>query len=228
MNTLSVQWGTTQRSIALLNSEIEFPIGISFSKKEEVQLANEIHKLLLEHDLSPSSISRVVLNRGPGSYTGIRIALATIQGFCAGSESEDLIITVVDSHDVILSKLSKDQNIQIKEGSCIASYAQRGEVLINKINRSPQNDEIMMSPKKELVPLQELCERLNEQDGMIYGCDLERWIPDSVLVNLTLGAADMMDCHGKNYTKENFHTVEPYYVRPQEFVKSDPARFRAK
>jgi len=227
MSILSIQWGTARRSIALQRENGANPICFSFAIKEDVRLAHKIHELLLEADEIPTSINRIIVNRGPGSYTGIRIALATIQGICAASDSNDLTVTTVDTHDAILIKLNQASDITNMNGSCIASYAQRGEVVVNMVTGGSQNGPIKLDSDRELMPTDALCERISKTNGIIFGCDLEKWIPKNLLRNLTLDATDLINCEGNNYSKENFHTVEPYYVRPQEFVKAPAARFRA-
>lgn len=57
------------------NSEIT-----SYQKNAAALLAPQVDELLRAHHLSPGALTHIGINRGPGSFTGLRIGLAFAQG----------------------------------------------------------------------------------------------------------------------------------------------------
>lgn len=52
-------------------------------KRQSEELFPRLIDLLKEHGLSPSDIGQIVITKGPGSYTGVRIAMTVAKVFCA-------------------------------------------------------------------------------------------------------------------------------------------------
>ena len=52
-------------------------------KKQSEELFPQLMKLMEEHSLQPEDIGEVVITEGPGSYTGVRIAMTAAKVFCA-------------------------------------------------------------------------------------------------------------------------------------------------
>jgi len=63
--------------------------------------------------LEPSSISKLLVSKGPGSFTGIRVGLAYAFGFLAGlniSVASEVSIAGVSSLELIAKKVARDTN----------------------------------------------------------------------------------------------------------------------
>jgi tRNA threonylcarbamoyladenosine biosynthesis protein TsaB len=52
------------------------------AKKHASFLHSSIHQLLKENNINPSDLKAIGVTGGPGSYTGIRVGLATAKGLC--------------------------------------------------------------------------------------------------------------------------------------------------
>lgn len=52
-------------------------------KKQSEQIFPRLIAMCAEAGISPDDISRVVISKGPGSYTGVRIAMTVAKVFCA-------------------------------------------------------------------------------------------------------------------------------------------------
>lgn len=57
----------------------------------------DIDELLKKNSVLPEQITNFVVSAGPGSFTGIRIGIATALGFCAGLNTVPLQISLLDA-----------------------------------------------------------------------------------------------------------------------------------
>jgi tRNA threonylcarbamoyladenosine biosynthesis protein TsaB len=80
-----------------------------------------VSRMLEDHGLSVSDLSRLIITVGPGSFTGIRVALAFSKGLCAGL---NIPITPLPTLDVLASTLSFLEGRRI----CPLIDAKKGEV----------------------------------------------------------------------------------------------------
>jgi tRNA threonylcarbamoyladenosine biosynthesis protein TsaB len=60
-------------------------------------LAVFIHELLRESGIKPGQLSAVAVSAGPGSYTGLRIGMATAKGLCFGLNIPLIAISTTES-----------------------------------------------------------------------------------------------------------------------------------
>lgn len=65
--------------------------------KHSVLLMDEIDKVFGEAKISPKECDFFGAVNGPGSFTGIRIGISTIKGFCAALHKEALSVTSFDA-----------------------------------------------------------------------------------------------------------------------------------
>jgi tRNA threonylcarbamoyl adenosine modification protein YeaZ len=103
---LAIETGVGGGSLSLLRneSEIDFWKGEAHISRSEDLLSN-ISVLLSKNKLSTREIKKIAVSRGPGSYTGIRIGLATAKGLqkalgcdlCGISVLESMIIQTTSS-----------------------------------------------------------------------------------------------------------------------------------
>lgn len=80
---LCIDTSVTHASVALaLNGKLA-GIKINDNQKEHASfLQPTIELLLKEHALKPKDLAAVAVTNGPGSYTGLRISLASAKGLC--------------------------------------------------------------------------------------------------------------------------------------------------
>lgn len=83
MYILCIDTGTTTCSVALGNgSKLVGIKEVADSHAHSSQLTVLIDELLKETNLSIKSIDAVAINKGPGSYTGLRIGTSAAKGIC--------------------------------------------------------------------------------------------------------------------------------------------------
>ena len=82
MNTLILDSTNIDLNVGLcINGHLYF-VSYPCWQQQSEKMIPEIDKLLKEHNLSPKDINEVLVTNGPGSYTGVRIALTIAKVYC--------------------------------------------------------------------------------------------------------------------------------------------------
>ena len=84
-----------------------------------------VRELLAEQGLSPSDLDALAFARGPGSFTGLRIATGVIQGLAWGL---DLPVVPVSSLAAVALNAIEQQSLAEGDGIAVAFDARMGEV----------------------------------------------------------------------------------------------------
>lgn len=103
-------------SLSINGSEIEYRVGSGSISRAE-RLLPEIADILTTHNLRPADLGIVAASIGPGSFTGIRVGIATALGFksaisakCRGITSLQALALTSSSHNV-LAAVSMGRNV---------------------------------------------------------------------------------------------------------------------
>ncbi|QMU07108.1 tRNA (adenosine(37)-N6)-threonylcarbamoyltransferase complex dimerization subunit type 1 TsaB [Levilactobacillus suantsaii] len=84
MKVLAIDTSNRPLSVAVLDDDtVLATITVTVHQKHAEYLLPEIERLLAMADLTPGDLDRVVVAAGPGSYTGIRIAVTTAKTLAA-------------------------------------------------------------------------------------------------------------------------------------------------
>ncbi len=94
------------------------------------QLALQLDDLFTETKISKKSIDAIAVSSGPGSYTGLRIGVATAKGLCYGL---DVPLIAIESLSVLAAAVSSDQSGDLL---CPMIDARRMEVYCRLYDRS--------------------------------------------------------------------------------------------
>lgn len=92
-----------------------------FGKADQLILV--IERLLAEHGLTYQDLDLIAVNRGPGSFTGIRSGVALTRGLALAA---DLPVLGITSHEALAAALDRDD----ERSSMVALDARRGEVYV--------------------------------------------------------------------------------------------------
>ena len=95
---LAIESAIAGGSIALFK-DADFLCGASgdSSVSRAEDLLPRIVELLADAEITVGELNRVAVSRGPGSYTGLRIGIATVMGLCRGLEIEYVGVPVFDA-----------------------------------------------------------------------------------------------------------------------------------
>jgi tRNA threonylcarbamoyladenosine biosynthesis protein TsaB len=98
MRVLSLDSSTEAASCAVIEEgRLLGEITFNFEKQHSVILMSMIDNLLSSLHISIDTIDGFVVSKGPGSFTGLRIGMATIKGLCFGSGKPFVSVSSLDS-----------------------------------------------------------------------------------------------------------------------------------
>jgi tRNA threonylcarbamoyl adenosine modification protein YeaZ len=108
--TLAMESAIAGGSVSLLDGSVEIAnwVGSSDVSKAEDLLPN-IDRLLKDSSLTSKDIGQIAVSAGPGSFTGIRICLATALGLKKGHGVSLATVSALDA----IAVLSGDNNVSV-------------------------------------------------------------------------------------------------------------------
>ena len=98
MIILAVDSSSKVATVALMkNTKLLGEITLNDKKEHSVILMNIIQELLSDNNLNIDDIDGYVVSKGPGSFTGLRIGMATIKGLSFGSNKPYVSVSSLDA-----------------------------------------------------------------------------------------------------------------------------------
>jgi tRNA threonylcarbamoyladenosine biosynthesis protein TsaB len=217
MKILALEFSSTQRSVAVAEGDANAKLivrGVAHeSGTKETKAFSLIEAALASAHWSRTDIDCIVVGLGPGSYTGIRVAISIAQGWELARELKLLGISTVEA----LAHQAKSQRMT---GSInIAIDAHRNEFYLATASAEAPVSELRNSLR--LVSAAEI-DRLISSGAKVIGPDLQQcfptalhlWPEASALAQLAADRADFV--MGEQ--------LEPIYLRAPTFVKAPPPR----
>ena len=217
MKILALEFSSSQRSVALLDDQtgIAKAPGIFAVKTDarNMRPLSLVDAVLRDAKIKPEHIEYLVVGTGPGSYNGIRSAIAVAQGWQLAQPVRLLGISSVEC----LAAQAQDQGCSGRVN--LVSDAQRNEFYLASY-------EISSSQRREVRPLRmavvaEVQSLLNAGE-LVIGPEVQRWFsaarplfPEAAtLAKLAVGRTDFL----------SGEKLEPIYLREINFVKAPPPR----
>jgi tRNA threonylcarbamoyl adenosine modification protein YeaZ len=213
MTILALEFSSSQRSVALARGGTVLAEATETGERG-TNAFGMIEKVLASANLGRGEIECLAVGLGPGSYTGIRVALAIAQGWQLASGVKLLGIGSVEclAAQAQAEKLFGRVNVVID--------AQRGEGYLATYEISPAA--ITEAGPLRIVSLAETESRVNAGE-IVIGPEVTRWFAAgkiffpqaTMLATLASRRSDFMP--GEK--------LEPVYLRETNFVKAPPARW---
>jgi len=169
-----------------------------------------IESILETCGIERTEIHRVSINRGPGSFTGLRIGLAAMKGFC---QSTGIPLVGVDGTEVYRQLVSDEQRV------CVVLASRRDLYYARWFSGTRPKGDTEVVREADLVSrlsreTRALClvgsgavrlrDRLQSSRGI-------RIAPDALNAPSPLAVAQW---GAKNSVADQMHAVEPLYVEP--------------
>jgi tRNA threonylcarbamoyladenosine biosynthesis protein TsaB len=220
MTILALEFSSGQRSVAVVRHRAG---DASFVVSEVVETGaggtralGMIEDALREAGLEREQIEVLAIGLGPGSYTGIRVALSLAQGWQLASRNGGMKLLGISSAECVAAQAQAEK---MSGRANVVIDAQRNEFYLASY-------EISAAGRKEVEPLRILTRAEVESRAgakeILIGPEVTRWFPNgrvvfpraAVLGQLALGRSDFVAGD----------KLEPIYLRETNFVKAPPGR----
>jgi len=210
MTILALEFSSHRRSVALARGGNLLAEAAETGGYRVTNAFGLMEKVLADAKISRAEIAVIAVGLGPGSYTGIRAAIAVAQGWQLATGVK---LLGVSSADCLAAQAQAEK---IFGRVNVAIDAQRGEFYL-------AGWEISASERREISPLKivsavELAARRNAGE-ICVGPEMEppRLPTAAMLARLAAGRSDFIA--GEK--------LEPIYLRETSFVKAPPPRIVA-
>jgi tRNA threonylcarbamoyladenosine biosynthesis protein TsaB len=215
MKILAVEFSAQQRSVALIDDDGSAAPALCGRAVETSgrRALGLVEEALRHAGWQREQIETIAVGLGPGSYTGIRGAIALAQGWQLGRAMNLLGISSVEC-------LAAQAETGKMFGSLyIAVDAQRNEFYLARYEIAPgRRDEVEPLRLAELAEIQ----RLADSGARIIGPEAAQWFPRATTVFPDAAALARLACGRRDFVRGEL--MEPIYMRQTSFKKAPPLR----
>ncbi|MCS7089445.1 MAG: tRNA (adenosine(37)-N6)-threonylcarbamoyltransferase complex dimerization subunit type 1 TsaB [Verrucomicrobiota bacterium] len=213
MKMLAVEFSAVPREVALLeqiqDGSVQARSVVASAEERPLAGLRLVETALREAGWDRSDIEAVAVGLGPGSYTGIRAALALAQGWHLARQ------VLVLGNSSMESIAARAWEVGVRGWVCVVVDAQRGELYVAEY-------ELADAGWRELKPL-----RLADACGLRQGIDrrkwqwvgpeVTRWFSEGIKLGPSAVHVGRLALRRGPCAPESF---EPIYLRPVQFVKT--------
>jgi tRNA threonylcarbamoyladenosine biosynthesis protein TsaB len=212
MTILALEFSSQQRSVAVARGN-SAPVGAVETGGRNTAAFGMIEKVLAEAKMEREEIEVIAVGLGPGSYTGIRAAIAIAQGWQLARGIKLLGVGVggAIAAQVWAEKIFGRVNVVVD--------AQRNEfyLAVYGISEGGWNE---IEPLK-IVTLAEIQSRA-DADEILAGPEVARWFPDGRVIFPRAATLAQLAAGRNDFVAGE--KLEPVYLRVPDFVKVAPGR----
>lgn len=220
---LAFDTASARASIALLEgNELRAELRLHTSQTHSVLLVNSIEYLLKRAGWTLKDLNVIAVGIGPGSFTGIRIGVATALGF---SQSLSIPFAGVSGLDALAHQVPL-QSGTIAQNLAVVLDAHRSQVFYAEY--AAKKGKISNSVKSMLISVSDLERRLAGRHlyiaGDVQACRLDEWEngtkPAVLSVDMFLASGiGRLALSQKRRWRSGDFVAEPMYVRPPDALK---------
>ena len=224
MNILGIDTTTKSASCSIYNNSKYYTKSISNEITHSEKLLPIIHETLKENNLTLDNIDMFATINGPGSFTGIRIGLATIKAFAQVKEIDIFSISSIDLISYVAFRNS-DEN----EKYVLSLIDARNNRVYYGLNKLVKNDdgkiciEKVMDVNNDLI--EDALKNIDYKDMIIAGDCVDKFKDilspiSNNLFNLYPTTEDLIQCYleieNSNNYMYNAYNLDALYARPSQ------------
>ncbi|MHB8379963.1 MAG: tRNA (adenosine(37)-N6)-threonylcarbamoyltransferase complex dimerization subunit type 1 TsaB [Acidimicrobiales bacterium] len=225
MNILAIETATPACAVALRTSDgVELSVVVDDDRHHTEALTPGIRDLLVEAGLSPKTIDRVVVDRGPGLFTGLRVGIATAIGFALGASADLVAVTSLE----LLAHGARRAGVR---GTLVSAVdARRGEVFVQTFDL---DDDVAPSSEPTVAKPQHVVDQWTKSgavvtftgDGAARYEALFRSLATCTVVDQRVPPA--LEALGLGASRRVDAQFEPLYLREADAVANFSTRERS-
>jgi tRNA threonylcarbamoyladenosine biosynthesis protein TsaB len=213
---LTIDTATEQASVALsLRGKLIADRRNGDQKDHAAWIHVAIAELLREGGIKPAGLNAVSVVAGPGSYTGLRVGMATAKGFCYALNIPMITLNTLK----ILAFSAKDQ---AANGMLICPMLDARRMEVYTALYTTNLDELL-SPCAMILGNNSFSEWLADYKILFLGSGSNKWkhlagsnYPDAFFSNLFYAPDHIATCSWRQYEENNFSDLayaEPIYLK---------------
>ncbi len=223
MNILGIDTTTKSASCTILKENEYYTKEVTNEITHSEKLLPIIHETLKENNLTLDNIDMFATINGPGSFTGIRIGLATIKAFAQVKDIDIFSISSIDLMSYVAAKkeLENSNDKKISVLSLIDARNNRVYYRLNNVSTSSMDvendliDEVLKNntilSSSSLIICGDCVEKYNEKFEALKIAQKLSFYPTT---------EDLIDCYlhlknAKDYMY-NAYTLDALYARPSQ------------
>lgn len=216
MKILALEFSSTQRSVALIDAapdKARVLSAVTMTGGRHTQTFGLIERALNEAAVAREAVDGLAIGLGPGSYTGIRIAISTAQGWQLARASKLVGVSSVDC------LAAQAHTAGLRGRVHLAIDAQRHEFYLATFELGEKDWRIV--EELRLVSPEDVQARLRRGE-VVAGPDLETALPGAKPLYPTAATLGVLAAQRDNYVAGE--KLEPIYLREVSFVKAPAPR----
>jgi tRNA threonylcarbamoyladenosine biosynthesis protein TsaB len=175
-----------------------------------------IQEIMKTQCVTASQIDAIAVSAGPGSYTGLRVGVATAKGLCYAWEKPLIAVSTLQMMTQGMLLQTKDNNALY----CPMLDARRMEVYTAVYTAFI---ETVIAPHALILTADCFKEQLDNKKTYFFGNGSDKWQqlisshPNAVFASYILNAADMVSLSTAAHQQGIFEDIayfSPYYLKP--------------
>ena len=209
---LNIDTAVQTASVCLAKDGQKIAININSSQADHAAwLQPAIAKMLNEHRVPITELSAIAVSAGPGSYTGLRVGMATAKGLCYALQKPLILINTLQM--MAAGAVKEDASFL-----CPMIDARRMEVFTAVFNRSL---EMLIAPHNHILSSDSFSELLSQGAVMFFGNGGDKFKdlvshPNAIFKYLETTAEQMVALSYQSYQKQDFADLaysQPLYTK---------------
>jgi tRNA threonylcarbamoyl adenosine modification protein YeaZ len=218
MKILAIEYSSSVRGVAVYDSiakqaDRAVLAAREVSGSETLPPTALIDQVLRTIPLTPAGIDGIAVGLGPGSYTGIRLAIAAAQGWQLGRDTPVMGLSSAS----VLAQHAWEQNH--RGPLAIVINALRGEFYLARYLLGDQS--VTQVEDLRLAAFAEV-DALHQAEHPLAGPDITAWFERGF--NLAPPASTLARLAAAAWRPVPAEELQPIYLRPATFVKAPPTR----
>ncbi|WP_343669446.1 tRNA (adenosine(37)-N6)-threonylcarbamoyltransferase complex dimerization subunit type 1 TsaB [Chitinophaga sp.] len=175
-----------------------------------------IQQLMQEHQVTPAQLDVIAVSAGPGSYTGLRVGVATAKGLCYAWEKPLIAVSTLQQMTAGILSQTND------ESALYAPMLDARRMEVYTAVYTAKLDEIL-APQALILTPESYATQLADRKIYFFGNGSDKWQqllgqhPHATFLPYTLNAAHMVQLAEKAFEKGTFEDVayfSPFYLKP--------------
>jgi tRNA threonylcarbamoyl adenosine modification protein YeaZ len=220
MKILALEFSSPQRSVAVVETGREAAHAclseVIQSGPEPANLLGMIADALREAKFDREQIECLAIGLGPGSYNGVRSAIALAQGWQVASGDRAIKLLGISSAECLAAQAHADGLTGRVE---IVIDAQRNEFYL-------AGYQMDISGNREIDPLRLAAlgdvQAREKAGGIIAGPEVSKWFPEGRVIFPRAATLGQLALKRNDFVAGE--KLEPIYLRETNFVKAPPSR----